>query len=100
MQGGSGPRPFRPNGVHSEEFTFPMPANSDVEIAFREWGRQCDAANEFVARTELDARGDDDVELRKVLVHMMRSTHATWATLTFFGNASMGAEDSSRAKMR
>lgn len=71
MQGGSGPRPFRPNGVHSEEFTFPMPANSDVEIAFREWGRQCDAANEFVARTELDARGDDDVELRKVLVHMI-----------------------------
>lgn len=71
MQGDRGPRPFRPNGVHSEEFTFPMPTDSDVEAAFQEWQRQCDAADEFVARMELDARGADDVELREVLVHLI-----------------------------
>lgn len=71
MQGDSGPRPFRPNGLHSEEFSFPMPTDVDVDLAFKEWRRECDAADEFVARTALDTRGQNDVELREVLVHMI-----------------------------
>jgi len=71
MQGDSGPRPFRPNDLHSEEFTFPTPTDADVETAFTEWRRQCDSADDYVERTELDVRGQDDVELRDVIVHMI-----------------------------
>jgi uncharacterized damage-inducible protein DinB len=71
MQGDSGPRPFRPNGLHSEEFTLPTPTDFEVDAAFTEWQRQCDAADDYVAQTELDARGQNNVELREVLVHMI-----------------------------
>jgi hypothetical protein len=71
MQGDSGPRPVRPNGLHSEEFTLPTPTSSEVDLAFREWQRQCDAADDYIARTDLDTRGQDDVELREVMVDMI-----------------------------
>ena len=71
MQGDEGPRPFRPNGVHSEEFELPSPSQSVVDEAFAEWHRQCAAAEEFVAATELDTRGREEIELREVLVHMI-----------------------------
>lgn len=83
MQGDTGPRPFRPNDVHSEEFTFPAPTPSDVDEAFAEWQRQCDAADELIARSELDTRGGGDVELREVIVHMIEeyARHAGHADL-------------------
>lgn len=71
MQGDEGPRPFRPNGLHSEEFVLPSPSQPVVNEAFTEWHRQCTAAEEFVAANELDAQGSGDIELREVLVHMV-----------------------------
>ncbi|MBO3743513.1 DinB family protein [Actinoplanes flavus] len=71
MQGDEGPRPFRPNGRHSEEFSFAVPADDDVEAVFGEWRRQCEAADAFIGRTDLDVRGQGDVELREVIVHMI-----------------------------
>lgn len=71
MQGDAGPRPFRPHGVHSEEFALPAPSQRAVEEAFEEWHRQCAAADDFIAESELEVRGADDIELREVLVHMI-----------------------------
>lgn len=73
MQGASGPRPFRPNDVHSEEFTLPEPTAEVVEEAFAEWRRQCRAAEEYVARTDLATpmRDEPRRELREVIVHMI-----------------------------
>ena len=71
MQADEGARPFRPNGVHSEEVELPKPTPESVEEAVREWQRQCAAANAFVAETELGKRGAGDIELREVLVHMI-----------------------------
>ncbi|GGN92644.1 hypothetical protein GCM10010112_80090 [Actinoplanes lobatus] len=39
--------------------------------AGRVGGPGCRAAGEFVAWTGLEARGEDDVELREVIVHMI-----------------------------
>ncbi|HEV2122747.1 MAG TPA: DinB family protein [Chloroflexota bacterium] len=71
MQGDEGARPFRPHGVHSEEFELPEPTPEGVEEAVGEWQRQCAAADAFVAETELETRGAGDIELREVLVHMI-----------------------------
>lgn len=35
------------------------------------WERQCKATDEYVARSELGTRGQDGIELRDVLVHMI-----------------------------
>jgi len=71
MAGDQGPRPFRPHGVHSEEFTLGAVTAGTVEEAFVEWRRQVRMGDELVARTGLDERGAGDVELREVLVHLI-----------------------------
>ncbi|MGN6599609.1 MAG: DinB family protein [Actinomycetes bacterium] len=71
MQGDDAPRAFRPTGTHSEEFSYPPPTGADVTAALEEWQRQCEASDAFIARNELDVRGEDGIELREVLVHMV-----------------------------
>ena len=71
MQGDEGDRPFRPHGVHSEEFDLPEPTPESVKEAGGEWQRQCVAADAFVAESELETLGAGGIELREVLVHMI-----------------------------